>query len=588
MLTEWGIAVKSADGGTLIQVNPAYARMHGYSVDELQGQPVALVLPPEQADDPVRLATLGDQCLETVHRRRDGSLFPVRLNTTRVRGCEGGAGYRVISVQDMSEHHRTQEALNRSQGFFEVVFDAAPVGMAVADESGRYVKVNQAIVDFLGYSEDELLSMVYHDITHPDDRAENIRRRADLLAGACSSFQMEKRYVRKDGRVVWALLVAAALPTRPGQARYTVGQMLDIDRLKRSEQELRLSQARLARAQQIGRIGDWQWDLATRFNHSAEAGRILVGDGGRAEISREELLAVIHPEDRNRVEQSLGRLATGELAGGSMDLRLLSGEGASQLVEVQCELERDGAGQPRLLTGIIQDVTERKAIESALRQSQHRLREVATHQRGLIEAERKHIAREIHDEIGSLLTALKLNVSLLRLRHGSTPGITAHVGEMQDLLDRTIQVVRDVATSLRPAVLDLGVIPAIKWLAEDFSRRYSIPCHVEAMEIHPPLNEAQMEAVFRIGQESLTNVARHAGATEVRIVVGCEAGTLFLEICDNGRGLPEGFIFGDQTMGLLGMRERARSVGGWFQLENNEGAGLRISLDLPLTEGGAP
>ncbi|MDY0014237.1 MAG: sensory protein, two-component system, partial [Rhodocyclaceae bacterium] len=158
--------------------------------------------------------------------------------------------------------------------------------------------------------------------------------------------------------------------------------------------------------------------------------------------------------------------------------------------------------------------------------------------------------------------------------------------EMQELLDRTIQVVRDVATSLRPAVVDLGVIPAIEWLATDFSRRYGITCHLEVAEPAQALTGRQTEVIFRIAQETLTNVARHANAKQVWMALGHEGGVFFMEIQDDGRGLPEGFQAGERTFGMLGMGERARSVGGEILIAGRPGQGVRVYLELPLVEGG--
>ena len=162
----------------------------------------------------------------------------------------------IAPISTIARLRRAREEMRISKEFFQSTFDSAAVGMAVADHSGRYIKVNRAMCNFVGYSEAELLQMSYHQITHPDDLAENVSARNRLLSGELPTFQQEKRYVRKDGRVVWALMVVSQVLDQHGKVAYSVGQMLDIDTQKQIEQDLRASRASLAHAQRIARIGD--------------------------------------------------------------------------------------------------------------------------------------------------------------------------------------------------------------------------------------------------------------------------------------------------------------------------------------------
>lgn len=589
---EWGIAIGSADGITLEFVNPAYARMYGYTVEELQGQPITTVFAPStRADLPhhVELShQAGHRRFETLHMHRSGRIFPVLVDVTTVRDELGAVKYRIVNVQDISERKQAEQALRDSQEFFRTLFDAAAVGMAIADVNGRYVRVNKAMVDFVGYTEAELLSMCFQDITHPDDVGPNVHQRDRLLAGTCEKVQMEKRYIRKDGREVWALMVVTTVPNSNGPPQFSIGQMLDIDALKRSEQHLKESQSRLAEAQRIGQIGDYRWDVNQTFIEvSAEAHRLLRNGQNAATLTLGEVFACIHPDDLGLIEGRLAALAE-RPRGNNSTIRVRLTDGTQRILEWHSELERDADGRPWRVRGTLQDVTLHEENKQHLNQSREQLRLMTAHHQTQLEDERKRIARELHDELGQQLTALKMNVSLLCLRHPDQADIHVTATEMRELLDRTVTVARDVSSALHPIALDLGLRPALEWLTENFTRRYGIPCQLDADETPLPLDDEHTTTAFRIAQESLTNIARHAHAQHVCISLRSEGRCLILEIIDDGRGFVPGQSEHGKSFGLLGMQERALSAGGQLDIETMPGNGTRIRLTLPLCEDSRP
>lgn len=239
-------------------------------------------------------------------------------------------------------------------------------------------------------------------------------------------------------------------------------------------------------------------------------------------------------------------------------------------------------GDRLLVVSTIRDVTARQALEEELVSSRQRLREWAAHRETVREEERKRIAGEIHDELGSLLTALKMDISLLRMGVGDDPAIQGRIGQMRDLVEQTIRMVRRVATQLRPAALNLGIVPALEWLLEDFGRRTAIACRLAA-EGELEMDDAQATALFRIVQESLTNVARHAGASEVTVSLAQRSGTIDLQVRDNGCGFdPRGPR--DTTFGLLGLHERATLLGGRLAIDSGIGRGTTVALVIPGPE----
>jgi PAS domain S-box-containing protein len=251
---------------------------------------------------------------------------------------------------------------------------------------------------------------------------------------------------------------------------------------------------------------------------------------------------------------------------------------------------KDAAGAVTHFVGTHIDITERKNAETAmlnlnrdLSESRHRLRGLAAQNEARLEGERKHIAQEVHDELGQVLTALRMELSLLKMRFGALdPSVGDKVLEMKQLVDRAIQGVRNVAVNLRPPALDMGLVPAIEWLCGEFTRKTTIGCVFDAGERNINLDETRSVVIFRIVQESLTNVTRYARASQVVIHLGCRGSQLRLEVRDNGCGFDRAAAAKRKTFGLLGMRERALALGGRVDVISAPGKGTVIGVSIPI------
>lgn len=248
-----------------------------------------------------------------------------------------------------------------------------------------------------------------------------------------------------------------------------------------------------------------------------------------------------------------------------------------------------------LVIGQIRDLSSQKQHEAqyqkaaqALSESQQRLRELAAQNEATQEEERKHIAREVHDELGQVLTALRMEISLLAMHHGTrNPALTGKLTGMKALVDRAIQGVRNVAAHQRPAALDMGLVPAIEWLCSDFSERTAVPCTLHAQEDDISLDETRSVVLFRIAQESITNITRYANCTQVDVTLKRRDNELSLEVRDNGRGFDLAATSPRKSYGLLGMRERALALGGQLEIESTEGVGTLIYVKIPIQNNNA-
>lgn len=244
--------------------------------------------------------------------------------------------------------------------------------------------------------------------------------------------------------------------------------------------------------------------------------------------------------------------------------------------------ERNADGQVVGVLAIGRNITALKESERRLSESQQQLRQLATRSEAVREEERKYLTREIHDELGQYLSALRLGVSVLEMQFGSAnPALAERTRALTGLVDSTIQVVRNIVGRLRPGALDMGIVSALEWLVEQFGQNNEASCQLHVDESRIQLDEVRAIELFRIVQESLTNVRRHARATHVDIVLLADAENFLLEVRDNGCGFdvrqPK-----RQSFGLVGIRERALKLGGSADIDSTPGRGTRLRVRFPL------
>lgn len=302
----------------------------------------------------------------------------------------------------------------------------------------------------------------------------------------------------------------------------------------------------------------------------------------------------LHSEDRQEVLNAVrGNPETECAIGFRAEYRMLSKDEQVRWFHDEAVVVKNELDQPQFLQGILIDITEQKRVEEELKSSREQLRELAAHIEAIREEERTRIAREIHDELGQSLTGLKMDLSWLekRISEGERgvvlQPLQQKISLMKELIDTTVQSVRKISTELRPGILDdLGLMPAIEWQASDFQSRTGIQCVFSAkVPDDLPLDEKRSSAVFRIFQEILTNIARHANASSVNIGLTEEADDLVLEVGDNGRGVTDSESYSLKSLGILGMRERTLLLGGEFDLKGIPNRGTTVTVRIPLATG---
>ena len=271
-----------------------------------------------------------------------------------------------------------------------------------------------------------------------------------------------------------------------------------------------------------------------------------------------------------------------------LDEMMLRGDGGvpRHISMVSTSMDRGRANGQQCHTVLV-DISALKEKEAALTRSRQQLRDLSAHLDRVREDERRRLAREIHDELGQKLTSLRFEVALLgsSINH-SQQDLSRTAISLIKQIDDTIEAVRAIASDLRPAVLDLGLVAAIEWQVQQFSRRTGIVCGLKLGDGEIALDNERATAIFRIVQESLTNIIRHAGAGRIQLSMSKsrDGEKLLLQVSDNGVGMTAAAMKASRAFGIAGMRERTLLLGGEMEISSRAGRGTKLAFSIPLRE----
>ena len=363
--------------------------------------------------------------------------------------------------------------------------------------------------------------------------------------------------------------------------------MADTTKHKRAKEVLRQSEEHLRLI--VNTIPTMAWTVRADGAVDFINQRWLDYTGLSFEEEIEEPNRAVHPEDLPRVmEKWLADMAVGNPSEDEMRLRQADGEYRWFLVRTVPL--RDGLGNIVKWFGTSTDIEDRKHAEDALRCSLDELRALAARLQSVREEERTRVARQIHDELGQALTAIKLeSAALIRELPGEAKQQSIRAESIAKLADETIQAVRRISTELRPGILDdLGLAPAVEWVAEEFQARTGTKVQLALPGVDLAIDREHATALFRILQEILTNVARHANATQVNVRLVKEEGSLILEVHDNGKGVSKEELSAGRSLGILGMRERALLLGGELTVSGAPAFGTTVTVRIPAAYGKQP
>jgi len=510
--------------------------------------------------------------------RKDGSSFPVIVNAELIRNADGGYLMSRGMVFDNTERREAEEERRRSEERFRSIFENAPFGIFQTTLDGRILGVNPTIARMFGYQSPK--QMIGAVNTGSGRFFAHQEQREDLLQRALSTgsyAQGEVEYRRKDGSHFMANLHVRAVDAEGGA--FLEGFVEDITSRKEAEQALQ--QSELQFRQMADTIGEVFWLTSPATHTLLYVSPAFEGIWGRscAELYREPRLwmEAVLPEDVAQVGRDLDALEHGHAV--HMEYRIGRPDGTLRWISDRGYPVRDDSGAVTFVTGVASDITERKLAEETQQKYARRLIV-------LEEDLRKRIAMELHDDIGQVLTALGLNLAHIgnRLLQDAGSNLAPILEDSRLLTKEISRSVRNLMVELRPTQLEeYGLAAAIRSHAEQYAQRTGIAISVQAEPRFPRLSAKREIALFRISQEALNNVSKHAAATGVTVTLASRGGSLRLSIADDGRGFVPQAASPDPSgsgWGLTIMRERAQLIGASFQVDSAAGHGTTVSIEI--------
>ncbi|NMM38554.1 MAG: PAS domain S-box protein [Glaciimonas sp.] len=504
----------------------------------------------------------------------------------------GGAGILLMmTIMLLSAHvalrsyrrlELSKQALEESETRWKFALEGTGEGVWDWNVMSNEVHFSTRWSQMLGYAKNEIENNfdAWISRVHPDDKSHVVAKLQACLEGKTPVYQSEYRMQSKDGSWKWSLARGMVVSRdAAGQARRMIGTQVDITDRKQTEQA------------QVHRIIEAAPDPMLLIDNDgiiAFANVAAQAAFGYAfkELKGQNVDDLVpfssrssHAHYRKKFEASKNQHPSSL----NRPLTAIHKDGTEFPVEISVSsFQLDGQS---VAIASIRDITERKCAAELLQQSFTQLRRLSDHQENIKENERKRIAQDIHDDLGQNLLALKMDVDTLYARTGGThPKLNKRVSVVLNNINATIKSVKSIMNDLRPAALELGLYPAVEWQLKQFERRTRIACKLVtvAHDAAVGLNADQTLAVFRILQESLANVVRHANATEVEIALSQDERGFLMQVKDNGKGLQPDDRRKANSFGLMGIKERIHALGGELIIASSPGNGTALSISIPV------
>jgi len=476
-----------------------------------------------------------------------------------------------------------KEELSNIDLLFGQLWEISVDGMRLVDEDGKILLVNDAFCKIFQMEKEELLGKPFSIVYTKDEQKEAL----DVFKRDIRNNKIKTLFDRENtlwnGRKAWFEFSNSFL-TLPDGTKITLSIVKDITERKKSELELRDSESKYKMLFNNANDAVFVTQLSDEKSYGdfIEVNEVACK---RLGYTKEEFLqlspsAIISQRSINDFNYNMTQLMNEghvvyDIVHRAKDRKLIPVEINSHFFLYN--------GKPTILS-IARDITERKQAEEKLRRTSRLLRELAKHLQSVREEERTMIAQEIHDELGQVLTALKIQVSLLanKLNKDQKP-LKQKINSLSDMIDASVESVQKISAKLRPGILDeLGLIAAIEWQTEEFEKLTNVKCSLVLPKEELILEKEKSTAIFRILQEALTNIARHSQASKAQVSLLKFQSNIFLEIQDDGKGITQEQTKDFKSLGIHGMEERAMVFGGQVYIEGTTGKGTKVKVEIPI------
>ena len=480
----------------------------------------------------------------------------------------------------------TEDAARTANQQFRLAFENSAIGMAITDGRGRIVTANEALCRLTEYREEELRQLTWVAITHPEDLPRNLELGRRMMAGELPSFVLEKRYVTRSGKIVWVRNSTSVLDYRGGVPHQVIALVEDITERREAEEALQRSFADLQHQKEL---------LQTIVDHIPVMLNLIDGTGRFVWINNEwqrvlgwsleeaqhvDLLEACYPDAATR--EDVARFVKSP-SPGWRDFRTRCKDGGTIDTAWEAVVLSDGT-----TIGIGQDITKRKQAEEEQRMMVEELRELSARLIHAQDEERRRIARQLHETTAQDLVALKMNFAQLTRTDWASDAGRALLAESIAVVERSLCEIRTLSYLLYPPLLDeAGLASALRWYVSGFTQRSGIRVELDVPDDLRRLAPETEGTLFRIVQESLINIHRHAGSATAAVRICTTLESLMLEVQDDGRGMPPVVLkrlansHGALGVGIAGMRERVSQLDGELQIESSD-RGTTIRAIVPL------
>lgn len=596
------------ESGEYVEINSAAMKMTGYQKEELLSMKITDMVPEESLSEAenhfITLTTHGFASGEMPFLKQDGSkgfwvVDAVKLSDTRFLGFTTETTERKLSELKLLEKDRMVRESQSAAHIASYSANLVTKTWQASDEIYRIFGINQTHPHTLE---------AWTASIHPDFR-EELQNDLQNAGPGEHSFDHEYKIIRaNDGEERWVHGIGNFEYDEQKKPVKLIGTIQDVTEKKTAElalknliedledivnertTELLLSHIAMQEAEEKYRtVADNTYDWETwmgrdgKFIYISPSCKKITGYAAEEFMNDPELFyKITHPDDREEIEKHTIDTLDGSVQDCSIDFRIINHEGETRWIGHNCHPVFNKTGKFIGQRGSNRDITERKIAETVLIDSQRHLRELTHRMDVIAEEERIRIAREIHDELGHLLTALKYDMDDLTNNTELTTDLAK--SEMQDMIsiiDSLIDSVRKIATDLRPGILDhLGLFPALEWKIREFQKRTKICTHFNLDEADFSFGKNETTIIYRIVQEILTNVARHSQASKLWLETSKTDDCFVLSIKDDGVGFELTDKQQKGSLGLMGMHERAMSIGGEIHIESSPGQGTTVNLLL--------
>jgi len=580
---------------TISQINAKCEELFRYSKDEIEGKVKTLDFLREEDLERIKKYHFG--------RREEDGAYPSeyelklvdKLGDTRNAiiqvGMISGTKKAINSIIDITPLRRAEKDLRQSEERFRSMVANIPGGVYRCDNDSDWTMrfLSDAIADVSGYPASDFIDnrvRTYASVIHPDDRA-MVEKAVEKNIEAGEPFTVEYRIHNAEGKLRWVFGRGLGVLGEDGEVEYLDGAIFDITERKLADEALQETEKKLES------IINHHYQLTGMLDAQ---GRLLVANKTALEYLSAAESDVIgklfwetpwwshSKEEQNRLQNAIQTAGQGEFV--RFETSHFNSKGELRIIDFSINPIIDDGGNVKYLIPEGRDITGLKEAEESLRKSESQLRNLANRLQEAEEMARKDLARELHDQVGQSLTALNINLNILRnqLPPDALKQLEERLDDSMDLLEETTKTIRNVMAELRPSVLDdYGLTAALRWYGKQFSDRTGISVQLKVDEMSSRLAEMVESALFRISQEALTNVAKHADASKLIVTMDESDGLLKLIIADNGKGFDIASINKAEVRtgwGILNMQERIQALGGQLLIESEPGKGTNVIIEI--------